>query len=93
MDNEKIKTMLAKDGVIKSYLLVEKLSFGNIKGAGNAVKAMFSRDEKIKDQNRRVMQKATFRLTDKPVDFEEIRGLAKKENRLLKKNREYDKLD
>ncbi len=79
--DEMIKTMLAKDGVIKSYLLVEKLSFGNFKGAGKAIQAMFSKDEKFKDENRRVMQKATFRLTDKPVDFEEIRGLAKKENR------------
>lgn len=79
--DEKLRTMFAKDGVIKSYLLVEKLSFGNFKGAGNAIKAMFSKDEKFKEQNRRVMQKATFRLTDKPVDFEEIRGLAKKENR------------
>ncbi len=71
-------------GEIRSYLIGERLGFGNYSAAGKAIKAMFSKDQGEKDKNTRVMKLATFRLTDKPLDLEEISN--------AKTNPEYKKL-
>ena len=52
---------------------MEKIGFGNWAGARDAVKAMLFGDEKDKENNTKEMQKVSFRLTDKPIDFEEIK--------------------
>lgn len=70
--DEKLTALGSKDGKVKSYLIMEKLGFGNFGGVKDAFKAMRSKDEKVKDENREIMKKVTFRLTDKPLDFEEI---------------------
>lgn len=75
--DEKLTARKGKDGVVKSYLLFEKIGFGNWKGARAAISAMVSGDEKQKDANKKVMEKATFRLTDKPLDFDEIKSFSK----------------
>lgn len=64
-----------KDEPKRSYLIMEKIGFGNWSGARNAVKAMLFGDEKEKENNSKEMQKVSFRLTDKPIDFEEIKKL------------------
>lgn len=66
------KLMFRKGTPRRSFLLTEKLGFGNFKGARDALKAMISNDPKAKEKNSRVMKKVTFRLTDKPIDFEKI---------------------
>lgn len=72
--DEKIAALTAKKGEPKrSYLLIEKIGFGNWTGAKNAVKAILSGDKKQKENNSVEMQKISFRLTDKPIDFEEIK--------------------
>ena len=72
--DEKIAALTAKKGEPKrSYLLMEKIGFGNWKGAGDALKAMVFGDKKQKEHNSVEMQKISFRLTDKPIDFEEIK--------------------
>ena len=72
--DEKIAALTKKKGEAKrSYLLVEKIGFGNWKGAKDAVKAMFFGDKEDKEKNSKEMQKVSFRLTDKPIDFEEIK--------------------
>lgn len=60
-----------ENGEIKSNLIVEELGFGNVSGLKRGAKKMFTRNN---DQNDKkyVMKKATFRLTDKPIDFEEL---------------------
>ncbi len=72
--DEKIAALTQKKGEPKrSYLLMEKIGFGNWSGARDAVKAMLFGDKKEKENNSREMQKVSFRLTDKPIDFEEIK--------------------
>ena len=72
--DEKIAALTKKKGEPKrSYLLMEKIGFGNWSGAKDAVKAMLFGDEKEKENNSKEMQKVSFRLTDKPIDFEEIK--------------------
>lgn len=72
--DEKIAALTQKKGQPKrSYLLFEKIGFGNWEGTKEAVKAMFSNDEKLKEANSKEMQKVSFRLTDKPIDFDEIK--------------------
>lgn len=72
--DEKIAALTQKKGQPKrSYLLMEKIGFGNWSGARDAVKAMLFGDEKAKESNSKEMQKVSFRLTDKPIDFEEIK--------------------
>ena len=71
--DEKIAALTKKkDEPKRSYLLMEKIGFGNWDGAKKAFKAMISGDEKEKEANSKEMQKVIFRLTDKPIDFEEI---------------------
>lgn len=71
--DEKIASLTQKKGEPKrSYLLMEKIGFGNWSGARDAVKAMLFGDAKAKERNSKEMQKVSFRLTDKPIDFEEI---------------------
>ena len=62
-----------KDEPKRSYLLMEKIGFGNWKGAKDAAKAMFFGNKEDKEKNSKEMQKVSFRLTDKPIDFEEIK--------------------
>lgn len=74
--DEKLTALGAKDGKIKFYLITEKIGFGNFKGVKEALKAMLSKDEELKDKNREIMKKVTFRLTEKPLNFEEIANLS-----------------
>lgn len=72
--DEKIAALTKKkDEPKRSYLLMEKIGFGNWSGARDAVKAMLFGNEKEKENNSKEMQKISFRLTDKPIDFEEIK--------------------
>ena len=72
--DEKIAALTKKkDEPKRSYLLMEKIGFGNWAGARDAVKAMLFGNEKDKENNSKEMQKVSFRLTDKPIDFEEIK--------------------
>ena len=72
--DEKIAALTKKkDEPKRSYLLMEKIGFGNWAGARAAVKAMLFGNEKDKENNSKEMQKVSFRLTDKPIDFEEIK--------------------
>ena len=72
--DEKIAALTKKkDEPKRSYLLMEKIGFGNWSGARDAIKAMLFGNEKEKENNSREMQKVSFRLTDKPIDFEEIK--------------------
>lgn len=76
--DEKIAALTQKKGEPKrSYLIAEKIGFGNWKGARDSVKAMLFGDAKEKERNSKEMQKVTFRLTDKPIDFDEIALFAK----------------
>ena len=73
-----------EDGCKRSLLIGERLGFGNYKDAGKAIAAWISRDPERKKDNSKVMELATFRLTDKPIDIEEIKA--------AKRNPEYKSL-
>lgn len=66
------KLFIINENPRRSFLFTEKLGFRNFKGFGNAVKAARSKDRSLIEGNTRIMKKVTFRLTDKPIDFEEI---------------------
>ena len=62
-------------GEVTSNLIVEELGFGNVEGLKKAAKSVGKRivtGEKDKSDKKYLMKKATFRLTDKPIDFEEL---------------------
>ena len=64
-----------ENGEIKSNLIVEELGFGNVEGLKKVAKSTVKRiatGEKEKVDKKYLMKKATFRLTDKPIDFEEL---------------------
>lgn len=69
----------------KSLLIAEKLGFGNLKGVADVAKEYtnavrtgdYSELNKMKTQ----MKKITFRMTDKPIDFEEIEKFGDKKYR------------
>ena len=60
-----------ENGEIKSNLIVEQLGFGNLSGIKRIAKSAVT-GEKDKNDKKYVMKKATFRLTDKPIDFDEL---------------------
>lgn len=62
-------------GEVTSNLIVEELGFGNVEGLKKVAKSTVKRiatGEKEKVDKKYLMKKATFRLTDKPIDFEEL---------------------
>lgn len=60
-----------ENGEIKSNLIVEELGFGNVSGLKRGAKKLLTR-KNDKNDKKYVMKKATFRLTDKPINFEEL---------------------
>lgn len=63
------------NGEVKSNLLFEKIGFGNFKDVGKILKEAVSKNKETEgksDAKKYVMKKASFRLTDKPIDFDEM---------------------
>lgn len=68
-DDKVARTITGKPKEKKSLLIVEKKGFNNQEALDEIKSAVKARDwDKLKDQTR-VMEKWTFRLTDKPIDF------------------------
>lgn len=56
----------------KSLLIAEKIGFNNYKSLKEIAQAAISRDEEALNSNKVTLEKVTFRLTDKPIDFEDM---------------------
>lgn len=56
----------------QSLLLFEKLGFRNFADLGTIAKAFVIRDKDTLDRKKVDLNKVTFRLTDKPIDFEDM---------------------
>ena len=56
----------------RTFLITEKLGFRNKSGVKNAIKGFVSKDPKVREANSEQLYKYTFRLTDKPIDIEEM---------------------
>lgn len=57
---------------LQKLLIVEKLGFRNYSDLKKILKAGVKRDKDTLDSMRKNFSKVTFRLTDKPIDFEEL---------------------
>lgn len=56
----------------KSLLITERIGFDNKRDLKDIKEAILSRDSKKLDSKRRTMEKWTFKLTDKPINFAEL---------------------
>lgn len=56
----------------KSFLIPEKIGFNNFKSLTELSRAAIKGDKEELEKNKVVMKKITFRLTDKPIDFEDM---------------------
>lgn len=56
----------------ESLLILERLGFKNYRSLREIGKAILNRDNETLQKNKVIMKKVKFRLTDKPIDFEDM---------------------
>ena len=64
----------------KSLLIMPKLGFGELGAVGDIVKNIFKGDKDALESKKKQMEYIQFRLTDKPIDFEELYEIYKKDD-------------
>lgn len=70
------KNIFGKEKVDETYLIAEKIGFGNFKDVKDLAKAALKGDKETLENQKRIMHNIEFRLTDKSIDFEELYNLA-----------------
>lgn len=69
----------------KKLLIVERLGFGEFKTVGDIAKAAIKGDKEFVEKNKKEFRTIEFRLTDKPINFQELYELCNdrsKDNKL-----------
>lgn len=68
----KIDNNLENSESKRKLILFERLGFGETKAVKNIVKAALKGDKKFLESSKKEIQTVEFRLTDKPINFEEL---------------------
>lgn len=69
----------------ESYLILERLGFGQGKEVGKVIKALLTRNKEEKKSLKREMHTLKFKVTDKSIDIEELYNLYNKDKKRMKR--------
>ena len=75
------RNIFGKKSEYKKTLLLERWGFGETEEAKNIFKAIIKRDKDKIESSKKVMKKVEFKLTDKPINFEELYKLCNSSNK------------